>query len=139
MDSKAKPTRPRKSAKKPAEPQVEVVLETTDQVTPEETPVTSVTPENLENQETQNEGKQDENTPDVVIVTPPENPEDEKVTADLTPVATAKAQSNVKVATNRDHTCSIGGIRYNFYKGKQQSVPVAVKEILLKSNLLLPL
>lgn len=46
---------------------------------------------------------------------------------------------NVKVRTNADHNCCIGGVRYYFKKGVQTDVPCEVKSVLLKSGLLMPL
>lgn len=45
----------------------------------------------------------------------------------------------VKVMTNIDHTCSIGGVRYTFVKGICKNVPAQVKEILRKAGLLAPI
>jgi len=42
----------------------------------------------------------------------------------------------VRVATTKNHTMSVGGVTYNFVKGKEQSVPQNVKAILAKANLL---
>lgn len=48
-------------------------------------------------------------------------------------------ERNVRVCTKIDHTCSIGGKTYHFERGKQVNVPVEVKAILMKANLLMPL
>lgn len=52
---------------------------------------------------------------------------------------TKKPVHNVKVRTNCDHRCSIGGVWYDFKKGVQQSVPDEVKTVLLRAGLLMPL
>lgn len=113
-----------------------VVVGMEEPIVPKEEPVTPAVEETQEKPE-----QQEEPTQDTVVVEPKEEkPTDEKVTATLdAPVDTAKAQTNVRVATDRDHSCVIGGVRYTFYKGKQQPVPVHVKETLMKAGLLLPL
>lgn len=45
----------------------------------------------------------------------------------------------VKILPRADHNCVIGGTRYFLKKGVQQNVPAEVKEILMKSDLLMPL
>ena len=45
-------------------------------------------------------------------------------------------QKNVKVKTNCNHRCCIGGTWYDFKKGEIQNVPLNVKTILDKSGLL---
>lgn len=45
----------------------------------------------------------------------------------------------VKVSLTENHTCSIGGERYHFVKGKQYNVPESVKTILKQAGLLMPL
>lgn len=45
----------------------------------------------------------------------------------------------VRVMTNTNHTCSIGGVRYTFTKGVCKNVPSQVKEILRKAGLLAPI
>ena len=49
------------------------------------------------------------------------------------------AEKNVKIRTRVNHTCSIGGVRYHFEKGKTTNVPESVKAILLQADLLMPL
>lgn len=49
------------------------------------------------------------------------------------------AEKNVKIRTRVNHTCSIGGVRYHFEKGKVTNVPESVKAILLQADLLMPL
>ena len=131
--SEKKPVSRTRKAKKAEEVQEEVVVTMEEPIVPEETPAVEEIQEEPEQQE--------EPTQDTVVVEPKEEkPADEKVTATLDAlVDTAKSQTNVRVATNRDHTCVIGGVRYMFYKGKQQPVPVHVKETLMKAGLLLPL
>lgn len=45
----------------------------------------------------------------------------------------------VRILPRTDHSCVIGGVRYTLTKGVQQNVPLNVKEILSKADLLLPL
>lgn len=45
----------------------------------------------------------------------------------------------VKILPKTNHTCVIGGVRYTLKKGVQQNVPLDVKSILTKADLLLPL
>ena len=54
-------------------------------------------------------------------------------------VESTPASRNVKVRLKRNHSCVIGGERYNFEGGKQVSVPENVKAILMRADLLLPL
>ena len=54
-------------------------------------------------------------------------------------VESTPAVRNVKVRLKRNHSCVIGGERYNFEGGKQVSVPENVKAILMRADLLLPL
>lgn len=54
-------------------------------------------------------------------------------------VESTPAPRNVKVRLKRNHSCVIGGERYNFEVGKQVSVPENVKAILMRADLLLPL
>ena len=79
---------------------------------------------------------------DSVVVVGMEYPiaQEPEVVAELD-VAISKetAPSNVRVATKRDHSCTIGGVHYHFFKEKQQLVPVAVKDILLRADLLMPI
>lgn len=48
-------------------------------------------------------------------------------------------ERNVKVVLGCSHTCTIGGVRYHFEKGKQYNVPMNVKTILRQAGLLMPL
>ena len=48
-------------------------------------------------------------------------------------------EKNVKVRLKAEHSCAIGGVRYNFEKGKQYNVPTNVKTILMQADLLMPL
>ena len=71
--------------------------------------------------------------------------ENEKV-EETTPTVTFEDKStktpiekNVKIRTRVNHTCSIGGVRYHFEKGKVTNVPESVKAILLQADLLMPL
>lgn len=45
----------------------------------------------------------------------------------------------VKILPKVDHSCVIGGTRYTLKKGVQQNVPLDVKNILSRNDLLLPL
>lgn len=49
------------------------------------------------------------------------------------------ATRNVRIRLKRNHSCVIGGERYNFEAGKQVSVPENVKDILMRADMLLPL
>jgi hypothetical protein len=46
---------------------------------------------------------------------------------------------NVKIRVGRNHSCSIGGTSYHFEAGKVYNVPLNVKKILEKVDLLKPL
>lgn len=46
---------------------------------------------------------------------------------------------NVRIITNQNHSCNIGGTFYIFEKGKQMNVPQNVSDILREANLLAPL
>lgn len=129
-----KPTPRTRKAKKAEEVKEEVVVMMEEPISEDTTPA-------VEEPSQEEPEQQEEPSQDTIVVEPKEEkPAEEKVTASLdAPVDTAKAQTNVRVATNQDHSCVIGGVRYMFYKGKQQSVPVHVKETLMKSGLLLPL
>lgn len=61
-----------------------------------------------------------------------------EVNVDLNIVQKAPVK-NVRVLPKTDHTCVIGGERYFFKAGVQQNVPLEVKEILAKADLLSPL
>ncbi|MBO8161147.1 MAG: hypothetical protein H0Z24_05875 [Thermosipho sp. (in: Bacteria)] len=45
----------------------------------------------------------------------------------------------VKIKTKKYHRCHIGGNWYEFFPDKVYTVPVNVKEILLRANILMPL
>lgn len=45
-------------------------------------------------------------------------------------------QATVTVVLNRDHRCNIGGVWYDFVKGKPVDVPANVKSILKKAGFL---
>ncbi len=70
-----------------------------------------------------------------------ENPETAPPTVQFDTASDKKApaEKNVRVALNRAHSCSIGGERYHFEKGKQYNVPASVKTILKQAGLLMPL
>ena len=56
---------------------------------------------------------------------------------DINPdVEQKSAVKNVKILPCKNHSCSIGGVRYNLKKDVQTNVPVEVKEILRKAGLL---
>ena len=59
----------------------------------------------------------------------------EEATNEKVPVAVKL----VRVATNVNHTCVIGGKRYTFTKGVCQNVPTNVKDILMRAGMLQPL
>lgn len=72
------------------------------------------------------------------------NPEETKVeptkaVSFVDETSAPQAVRTVKVKTNTDHACTIGGVRYFFTAGKQQNVPETVKDILLKAGLLSPI
>ena len=48
-------------------------------------------------------------------------------------------ERNVKICPKVNHTCVIGGVPYHLEKGKQVNVPLNVKTILMKADLLMPL
>lgn len=80
----------------------------------------------------------------VTVVTTEVSPVEE--TKETTPVVTFEDKSpktpiekNVKVRLKTDHSCTIGGVRYHFVKGKHTNVPESVKSILLQADLLMPL
>ena len=89
-----------------------------------------------------------ENTKEEVITTANSN---DKVTANLEqPVVieevkmvetknTTPIERNVKVRLAVNHTCCVGGIRYHFEKNKVYNVPLNVKTILAKADMLKPL
>jgi hypothetical protein len=56
---------------------------------------------------------------------------------DINPdVEQKSAVKNVKILPNKNHSCSIGGVRYNLKKDVQTNVPLEVKEILRNAGLL---
>ena len=67
-------------------------------------------------------------TPAVTIIAP-----------DLTTPEKVTAQSNVKVRCRYDHSCTVAGVKYSFKKGVVQTVPLNVKKVLERADLLLPL
>lgn len=71
----------------------------------------------------ENDSKKDDNA---IIVAKPEN-------------TTPPKSPMVDVATCVDHTCSIGGKRYEFKRGVKTSVPRPIKDILKNAGLLMPL
>lgn len=122
MAAKKSPTK--KAVKKPEVikvPEVTTVLEEItipeDTTEVEETTVVEVFEESKEVEETKEPEKTEE--PKTVIV--------------------PKAEKMVKVCPRANHACFIGGTRYNFIKGKTVTVPIQVKQILSKSDLLAPL
>ena len=64
---------------------------------------------------------------------------EKSVKADLEVSVKNPPMQNVRIATNKDHTCSIGGTRYVFFEGVQQNVSTEVKEILKTAGFLAPL
>ena len=84
----------------------------------------------------------EESADDSAVVVGMEDPvaQEPEVVAELDVVIPKEtAPSNVRVATKRDHSCTIGGVHYHFFKEKQQLVPVSVKDILLRADLLMPI
>ena len=85
----------------------------------------------------------DDNTP--VEQTPvKEEAKDNKDVADDTVKFSDKdsktpIEKNVKICTKVNHSCTIGGVRYHFEKGKQVNVPASVKSVLKQADLLMPL
>ena len=63
------------------------------------------------------------------------NAEEATVEEEKIPVA----ERLVRVMTNENHSCVIGGKRYSFVKGICQNVPVNVKTILKRAGKLSPL
>ena len=65
---------------------------------------------------------------------------EEKESADKDAVKPVEVQTRkprmVLVKTLHDHKCTIGDVSYYFEKGKEMSVPVNVKMILAKQNIL---
>lgn len=55
------------------------------------------------------------------------------------PKGKAKAEANVRVKPNQDIRTYIGDSWYNLKKGKQETVPQTVKDILARAGLLDPL
>lgn len=95
----------------------------------EDTTVTPETAEALdENENTTAEGVEDTATPEI----------ESEVNANPDIVQKAPVKS-VRVLPKKDHTCVIGGERYFFKAGVHQNVPVEVKNILTKADLLSPL
>lgn len=69
-----------------------------------------------------------------------ENPETAPAEVQFEDTQTKTAPERlVKVSLRENHTCSIGGERYHFVKGKQYNVPESVKTILKQAGLLMPL
>lgn len=56
----------------------------------------------------------------------------------ITPQAES-VKKEVRVKTKRDHKCNVGGQWYYFTANRVSSVPEQVRNILLKSGMLLPL
>lgn len=74
--------------------------------------------------------KKEEEKPSITF-----NAEEATVEEEKIPVA----ERLVRVMTNENHSCVIGGKRYNFVKGICQNVPVNVKTILKRAGKLSPL
>lgn len=71
-------------------------------------------------------------TPDVVVDNTPE------ITIEVGAQKEAPTK-NVKICPKKDHSCSVGGVRYHFVAGVQTIVPEEVKRILSENDLLRPL
>ena len=79
-----------------------------------------------------------EEMPEVVIV--PTITEPEKVTIKAAVIDNSKfPDDKVKIRLAQDHTCTIGDTKYNFEKRKVYDVPLNVKKVLERANLLAPL
>lgn len=102
-------------------------------VVADEAPETDVmeTPETDETTENTNTAEGVEETPDT-----PETDSEVNTNPDIVQKAPVKS---VRVLPKRDHTCVIGGVRYFFKAGVCQNVPLEVKNILTKADLLSPL
>lgn len=70
------------------------------------------------------------------ILSADEDNDNVDINADVVQKAPVK---NVKILPKVDHTCVIGGERYTLKSGVQQNVPLEVKNILTKADLLSPL
>ena len=68
------------------------------------------------------EDNNDDDTDDGVIMTPESK--------------SHPIERKVKICLAKDHSCSIGGIRYHFEAGKSYNVPEGVKSILRQAGLL---
>lgn len=91
--------------------------------------------EKLENPEANLEPGVSEEKEEVIKV----EPENEVRVVDNTTISSEPQFRNVKVKLSKNHKCSIGGVWYNFEKGKVYPVPEYVKDILSRAGLLLPL
>ena len=74
--------------------------------------------------------KKEEEKPSITF-----NAEEATVEEEKIPVA----ERLVRVMTNENHSCVIGGKRYSFVKGTCQNVPANVKTILKRAGKLSPL
>ena len=74
--------------------------------------------------------KKEEEKPSITF-----NAEEATVEEEKIPVA----EKLVRVMTNENHSCVIGGKRYSFVKGVCQNVPANVKTILKRADKLSPL
>lgn len=73
-----------------------------------------------------------------VEVEEPEKEESPSITFDTKEVINT-IERNVKICPKVNHSCTIGGVKYHLEKGKQVNVPLNVKTILMKADLLMPL
>lgn len=100
------------------------------------------TPE-VEKLETEKESKEGiKSNPAITFSVPEKSEEESKISEKITfngEVPKVPVDKKVKVKLNRDHSCVIGGVRYNFKRGKQVDVPQGVKVILANAKLLAPL
>lgn len=74
---------------------------------------------------------------DTVEVT--ETAENTAVTTDFSSVGKPVTPKTARVRIARDHDCCIGGKHYHFEAGKVYDVPLGVKNILIKGDLLRPI
>lgn len=144
-----------KLAKKAKEPTKEAIIvddvtldttvpETTpedDVLTPEDSDVTiDTTPKDGEGTPSPEESDEDV-TPtiledDDIILGDAEDEADEDEVVMTPEIMSRPITRKVKVCLTNDHSCSIGGVRYNFEAGKTYNVPENVKTILRQAGLL---
>lgn len=80
--------------------------------------------------------KEEEKVPAVIVTPAAQNPAVDIIKPDLTKPAPEPPPKNVKVRLRQDHTCTIGGEKYALKKNMVYPVPLNVKVILERANLL---